>query len=685
MTNFNTVEDTSFYQHPLSKNVRTQITTNILRSFRHYSTILWAVKAYCLLGHANFIPECVGTSVVEALQETVDKYDLTNKAPDPELVALVLENTRQTLDISSSVRPQEFHKLCTGSDLRLEIIAWILAEAGRAAVFGLDTVQPGMKHVRYRFIHEMLRSSASCLLLCTHISSTNDITIWATFEHLLLVCQLHGQTGPPTWRALCDLSTHIYSLGMHKEATPHPLPFFILETRRRVFCHAYNADKNIATFLGRPPRLSKRHTDIRLPLDLPDADLTAPPETLAAAIGELDAQGWNVKGQYNRASWIRLRYASAGIREEILEYSHTPQPLSLAARRALQELSAQVRTSWDAMPKHFRYEPSVWERGDVQNGVCLMLVVVYLTHFYNEFMIQRLLLEGGASGSGSGAGDGDQDGNGSGNGSGSGSGSGQTQSQLTTHAPLLRVSIDLLAATLTTGISRDRTYDSHRDFLGVVVLFGIPSAGVLAQALQEQHSKTLYHAHTSTPTNTTTLSSSGSGNSFSFPPGISRAEIIRLLSVLISHLDVLGKMDSGAKTVDGNYSIWSKAAGVFTRVIDVVLDERAVVPPGPLLPGRNTNTDTNANTNANANTGSGTGTEGESGSGPGAGAAGETETSLLSANAVPDFGLGMDFSLDMDVLGGFGMGMEGLGGMDLWDGIAGEGGGGEWGLGDWTV
>jgi hypothetical protein len=194
-TDFNNIEDISFYQHPLSKAVRMQITSTILRSFRHYSTILWATKAYCVLAQANYLVEAVGVNAVEALQETVDKYDLINKVPDPELVTMVLENTRQSLDIPSSTQPQDVHKLCTGPNLRLEIIAWILAEAGRAAVFGLDTVQPGMKQVRYRFIHEMLRSSASCLLLCTHISPANDMTIWAHFAHLLLVSQLCGQTG----------------------------------------------------------------------------------------------------------------------------------------------------------------------------------------------------------------------------------------------------------------------------------------------------------------------------------------------------------------------------------------------------------------------------------------------------------------------------------------------------------
>lgn len=79
---------------------------------------------------------------------------------------------------------------------------------------------------------------------------------------------------------------------------------WLQETRRRVFCSSYNQDKYISTFLGRPTRISKRYTDISLPLDLPDEDTTGDKETLEAAIQSLDPEGWNTKEQWLRASWI---------------------------------------------------------------------------------------------------------------------------------------------------------------------------------------------------------------------------------------------------------------------------------------------------------------------------------------------------------------------------------------------
>ena len=149
-----------------------------------------------------------------------------------------------------------------------------------------------------------------------------------------------------------------------------------------------------------------------------------------------------------------------------------------------------------------------------------MLCVVHLTHWYNEFMIQKLL----------------------------------DYSPLTLNTALLRVSVDLLSNTLALGTIRDRSYDVHRDMLHCVLLYAVPAASVLATALREQH-------HTGQH----------------FPAGVSRSEIIRMLSVLISHLDAAAHMEnSGAGHGEANYNLCRKASKVFTKVIDTVLDPKTV-------------------------------------------------------------------------------------------------------------
>lgn len=166
-----------------------------------------------------------------------------------------------------------------------------------------------------------------------------------------------------------------------------------------------------------------------------------------------------------------------------------------------------------------RYRKTCWQE-DVPTKVCLVLCGVHLTYQYNEFMIQKLL----------------------------------ENSPLTLNTPLLRVSIDLLSNTLILGPIRERSYDVHRDMLHCVMLFGIPAASVLAAALREQHQ-----------------------TGQQFPAEISRSEIIRMLSVLISHLDAAAYMDnSGARHGEANYNLCRKASKVFTKVIDTILDPRTV-------------------------------------------------------------------------------------------------------------
>ena len=123
---------------------------------------------------------------------------------------------------------------------------------------------------------------------------------------------------------------------------------------------------------------------------------------------------------------------------------------------------------------------------------------------------------------------------------------------LTANTALLRVSVEMLANVLTLGTIRERSYDVHRDLLHCILLFGVPAASVLATALREQHA-------TSQP----------------FPPEISRSEIVRMLSVLISHLDAAAHVEnSGARQGEANYNLCRKASKIFTRVIDAVLDPR---------------------------------------------------------------------------------------------------------------
>ena len=109
-------------------------------------------------------------------------------------------------------------------------------------------------------------------------------------------------------------------MGLHQGSPVDPeTPFFLSELRKRIFITAYGHDKSVATFLGRPPRLSHRYCKMVPPLDLSDDQIFLEGSELDAALAELDENGWNTTGNLRRATWTRVWLQNCRIREDILE------------------------------------------------------------------------------------------------------------------------------------------------------------------------------------------------------------------------------------------------------------------------------------------------------------------------------------------------------------------------------
>lgn len=87
----------------------------------------------------------------------------------------------------------------------------------------------------------------------------------------------------------------------------------------------HRTDKNLATLLGRPPRLPHDYCDATPPLDLDDDHLFLEEPQLQAVLLKLDKEGWNIDSIVNRkfrpASVIRLRYMLSALREKVLQLS----------------------------------------------------------------------------------------------------------------------------------------------------------------------------------------------------------------------------------------------------------------------------------------------------------------------------------------------------------------------------
>jgi len=72
-----------------------------------------------------------------------------------------------------------------------------------------------------------------------------------------------------------------------------------------MFEEVYSHDKAMATFLGRPPRLSHRYCVLQFPLDLTDDEMLLEGAELEAVLSKL-RDGWNTSNNYSRVTWRRV-------------------------------------------------------------------------------------------------------------------------------------------------------------------------------------------------------------------------------------------------------------------------------------------------------------------------------------------------------------------------------------------
>lgn len=85
---------------------------------------------------------------------------------------------------------------------------------------------------------------------------------------------------------------------------------------------AYGLDKELATFLGRPPLIGWRYCDVQCPLDLDSDEVVADPETRDAAIARLEQNnGWNPARSPRAGALARGILSTSVIREQVLELS----------------------------------------------------------------------------------------------------------------------------------------------------------------------------------------------------------------------------------------------------------------------------------------------------------------------------------------------------------------------------
>ncbi|KAE9367110.1 hypothetical protein N431DRAFT_83075 [Stipitochalara longipes BDJ] len=466
---------------------RFKIVKEVLVQFQHLGFIQKLLEQYGAHAQAALVPkpfiDLFSASLTDQVSLCFNGDHDTNERNLSLLAQKVIQNTSKAVTITTQTTVEGFVSMFSGENLRLETIGLLQCLAARSCYLGLacdDEKHEGL-------ILALYRNTLSCLRLSRRLASdNNDAMIWMAFEYLRLTTQIEGESSPAIYRLVGDLSTYIYEFGIQRESSiTRNTPFFVAECRRKTFAASFQFDKFVSALVDRPPRLLKRFSDCRMPLDLTDEELLSS-ETEEQARASLTTDGWNPKIRYIPATWHRLRYMIGTLREEILEYNYR-EP-SREAEVLIKDLSQRCKRQKESLPLHLRYNKGCWD-SDLAPSPCLMLTVVHLSYLQIDFEIHRLL----------------------------------EKCDPRYWEMSMGVALEVVSVILHLGTRLNKAIFLRYDFPYIVLGYGLPCVAVLTHILQ--------------------CISRNSG--ICLPLNIKRATLVRTLSVYVSHLDSICKPGDG--------------------------------------------------------------------------------------------------------------------------------------------
>ncbi|GFG20960.1 hypothetical protein IFM61606_00909 [Aspergillus udagawae] len=264
------------------------------------------------------------------------------------------------LQVNATTSLDDFRMMVSGRRLRWEFVGLMLALAGisvqgRYPSHHVLDLRNGEQTDVETFTKDIVLACNACLELCSRYEHANDVMVWMRYMHIYLGTEVLGETSERVYRLFGDLVSSIYAMGLHHNEGKS-IPFYLSETRKRMLAVTHRTDKNIATLLGRPPRLPHHYCAVELPRDLADETLFLDQESIEMALLTLDKEGWNTAGRFYPAT-VRLPYQ-------------------------------RCRDTWEKIPEQFRYRPECW--GTMGAVDCLARVIVHCEYLLSVFQLHRI-------------------------------------------------------------------------------------------------------------------------------------------------------------------------------------------------------------------------------------------------------------------------------------------------------
>ncbi|PWY91164.1 hypothetical protein BO70DRAFT_392808 [Aspergillus heteromorphus CBS 117.55] len=253
----------------------------------------------------------------------------------------------------------------------------------------------------------MAATAGTCIQICENLGVMSETLVWLLFQQTLLASIVWGVAGKidssstadrrayyRAWKTLGEASTLALALGLHQpDPEDRSAPFFLIELRRRTMTAGYIIDKELAMILGRPPRISRRHCDLQLPLDLSYAEMTADRQTRDLACSKLDAHGWNTEGLLSKGIRPRVGQLIAMLRENVLEVTLSRQMDTLPHQ--IEELCRKSRQMRESLPAFLQMKPFENNTHATEpvhlSPHQITVQLIHIDFLYNDFLLHHIL------------------------------------------------------------------------------------------------------------------------------------------------------------------------------------------------------------------------------------------------------------------------------------------------------
>lgn len=355
----------------------------------------------------------------------------------------LLQNSARPLEFDQSSTLDAFSAQFLHQNTRWETLGLFFSAVSRATLDvsffpSLYSTEKG----QYSLRRMAMKLCDYILDICLSLDCLNDLQLLFQYENFIVHSHVDGDQSYHSWRRIGDVISSTFALGYHENLEAKPdVPSFLTEMRKTASARIYSADKNLAIFLGRPPRMCKRFCHLHLPSSWIGFETLAYGHT-ANADGDEE-----IKATY--CGDTRWSVICASLKEDIMEMLRDVKDDTYIERAtAIQE---KARAEWDSLPPQFRLDGSLkqftgnpFERDFVAS--------VRLNHLQVLFLVHLLLLNSPAE----------------------------------PNASIIEVAQEMLSLVTETILLRDRLVNSGTSLIWKVAHFGLPAAGILLLAMLRQ-------------------------------------------------------------------------------------------------------------------------------------------------------------------------------------------------------